>query len=117
MKVLENEKVLLVAKAGEDMARAMELALNTLSGRIDDMVGALKTQPFTDFSGVVDLLGRGGVIKVKEVESEYSWSTLSLSFNSCSLFDEERYSGLRLPKGKYQVTLIVEPLGAEEAKP
>ena len=111
VKVLEDAKDRIVAKATENINSNRDDAIREMELKIKAMIEALQIEPISA-TDIVEILGKGGLVVSKKINAG-EYDLFNLSHNNSSLIYDSLPSG-RLKKGKYRITLIVEPL---EEKP
>jgi len=111
VKVLEKEGKRIITSTSENMEDAKQRAIQDMKAKIKEITEALKIQPLKGAAEVIELLERGGIIKTKTVDVEWDNTVVELNVGGRRFLYET--SDIRLNKGKYRFTLIIEPMEAE----
>lgn len=114
VKVLEEEGKRIVASATVRIEETKQQTLLDMEKKIKDMMDALNLQPLKGAAEVIELLERGGTIKTTAFEAKWDDIVVSVNFGNDRWIGSYMPNEIKLKKGKYRVTLIVEPL---EEKP
>ena len=112
VKVLEAEGQRIISSAFDNIEREKERVLQTMENKVKEMMEALKIQPLKGAADVIELLEKGGIIKTKTVDVEWDASTINVDLAG-SRWIGYPSNEIRLNKGTYRITLIVEPVEVE----
>ena len=109
VELLEAEGKRLLSDANLAMEATKKNTLQNMEAEIKSMVEALGIQPLTGAADVIELLEKGGIVKSKTFEFDYDNASVGVDVES------RRWVGyppneVRLRKGKYRFTLIIEPV-------
>jgi len=106
VELLEAEKTRLIKNADADMYGIKDKYIQLLESRIQSMIIALQLPEGR--GDVVTLLEKGGILKVAELDATYDRSRFQVEYDGRSVFGG--YADIMIKKGKYRITLIIEPV-------
>ena len=106
IKLLEAEGKRIVAQSSEQMQSNKEHSVEAMKAEIKTMITMLELPEGRE--DIVALVERGGKIRVANIEAQHDHTRLNLSYDGYTAFNG--YDQIEVKKGKYRVTLIIEPL-------
>ena len=112
IELLEDEGKRLIETADADMHGIKDKYIQLLDSRIQSMITMLELPEGRE--DIVALVERGGKIRVANIEAQHDHTRLNLSYEGYTAFNG--YDQIEVKKGKYRVTLIIEPVDEEKGK-